>query len=126
MKRGLNAKLAGEVASELMSTDALAAHARDELGLTEALSARPVQAAIASAASFAAGAVLPLAAAVLTPAQASITIATASLVALFGTGALSATIGGAPALRAAGRVTFWGALAMGLTAAVGWLFGAAV
>ena len=124
--RGLNPLLAADVAKELMAKDALGAHARDELGLSDVLSARPVQAAIASAGSFAVGAVLPLATAVVAPAQSSTAIAVASLVALCVTGALSAKIGGAPAVNAAVRVTFWGALAMGLTAAVGWAFGAAV
>jgi VIT1/CCC1 family predicted Fe2+/Mn2+ transporter len=125
-ERGLNPVLAAEVAKELTAKDALAAHARDELGLSDVLSARPVQAAVASAASFAVGALLPLLTAVVAPPPASIAIAAASLVSLFGLGALSAVVGGAPALRAALRVTFWGALAMVLTAAAGWLFGAAV
>jgi vacuolar iron transporter family protein len=90
------------------------------------LSARPGQAALASAASFAVGAALPLATAVLMPSQASTAIAGASLVSLFGLGVLSAKIGGAPALYAAIRVTFWGALAMALTAAAGSLFALAV
>jgi len=124
--RGLNPSLAASVAKELTAKDALGAHARDELGLSDVLSARPVQAGLASAASFAVGAALPLGTAVLAPLQASVAIATASLFSLFGLGALSARIGGAPALNAAVRVTFWGALAMGLTAAVGWAFGAAV
>jgi len=125
IKRGLNPQLAADVARELTATDALGAHARDELGLSDVLSARPAQAAVASAASFAAGAVLPLATAAIAPSLASLSIAGASLISLFGMGALSATIGGAPAVNAAVRVTFWGALAMGLTAAVGWAFGAA-
>ena len=125
IKRGLNPQLAADVARELTAKDALGAHARDELGLSDVLSARPVQAGVASAASFAVGAALPLGTAVLAPSQASVVIATASLFSLFGLGALSARIGGAPALNAAFRVTFWGALAMGLTAAVGWAFGAA-
>jgi len=124
--RGLSPTLAADVAKELMAKDALAAHARDELGLSDALSARPVQAAIASAASFAVGAILPLLTAVIAPGQASIAISVTSLISLFAMGALSAKIGGAPTLYAAMRVTFWGALAMGLTAAVGWVFGAAV
>ena len=124
--RGLNPQLAASVAKELMVKDALGAHARDELGLSEALSARPVQAAVASAASFAIGAILPVMTAVVVPAQASIAIAAISLISLFAMGALSAKIGGAPPLYAAIRVTFWGALAMGLTAAVGWAFDTAV
>ncbi len=124
--RGLRAALAAEVAKELMAKDALGAHARDELGLSEVLSARPVQAALASAGSFAVGAALPLATAILAPSGASVVIATASLVSLFGLGAFSAVVGGAPPTYAAVRVTFWGALAMGLTAAVGRLFSLAV
>ena len=120
--RGLRPELAADVARELMAKDALGAHSRDELGLSATLSARPVQAAFASAASFAVGAVLPLATAVLAPSLVSIAIAAASLVSLFALGALSAAIGGAPPLYPALRVTFWGALAMGLTAAVGSVF----
>jgi len=112
-------------ATALTAKDALDAHARDELGLSGVLSARPVQAALASAASFAVGAVLPLATAILAPSAASPAIAGASLVSLFALGALSAKIGGAPAAYAAVRVTFWGALAMALTAGVGWIFGVA-
>jgi VIT1/CCC1 family predicted Fe2+/Mn2+ transporter len=123
--RGLRPELASEVAKELMAKDAIGAHARDELGLSEVLSARPVQAGLASAASFAIGAALPLATAVLAPWQVSFAIAGASLVSLFGLGLLSAVIGGAPSLYAALRVTFWGALAMALTAGVGWIFGIA-
>jgi len=124
--RGLRPELAADVAKELMAKDALGAHARDELGLTDVLSARPVQAALASATSFAVGATLPLATAVLTPSNASFAIAGASLVSLFVLGALSAVVGGAPPIYAAVRVTFWGALAMGLTAGAGALFGLAV
>jgi VIT1/CCC1 family predicted Fe2+/Mn2+ transporter len=123
--RGLRAELAEAVAKELMAKDALGAHARDELGLSETLTARPVQAAVASAASFAVGAALPLVAAVAASSHASLTIASASLIALFALGALSARIGGAPTIRAAVRVTFWGAIAMALTAGAGWLFGIA-
>jgi len=124
--RGLRPELAAEVAKELMAKDALGAHARDELGLSAVLGARPVQAALASAASFAVGAALPLATAVLAPSGASIAIAGASLVSLFALGALSAKIGGAPMVYAAVRVTFWGAIAMALTAAVGSVFKLAV
>ena len=125
--RGLDQALADQVATRLMAVDALGAHARDELGLTAALSARPVQAALASAASFAVGAALPLLVAAVAPvARAQALIAVTSLVLLFGLGALAAKIGGAPPGRAAWRVTFWGALAMGLTALVGWAFGMAV
>jgi len=125
--RGLDQGLADQVAARLMAVDALGAHARDELGLSEALTARPVQAGLASAASFAVGAALPLVVAVMAPAaQAQALIAVMSLVLLFGLGALAAKVGGAPPGRAAMRVTFWGALAMGLTALVGWAFGQAV
>jgi len=127
VKRGLDQALADQVAARLTAVDALGAHARDELGLSDALSARPVQAGLASAAAFAVGAALPLAVAALAPAaQAQAMIAVTSLVLLFGLGALAATVGGAPPGRAAWRVTFWGALAMGLTALVGWAFGMAV
>ena len=127
VRRGLDQGLADQVAARLMVVDALGAHARDELGLSEALTARPVQAALASAASFAVGAALPLVVAALAPAaQAQALIAVTSLVLLFGLGALAAKVGGAPPGRAAMRVTFWGALAMGLTALVGWAFGMTV
>ena len=127
VKRGLSAELAAGVAAQLMSRDALGAHARDELGLNEALSARPIQAGLASAASFAVGAALPLLTAVLAPARyVGALTGGMSLVLLFGLGALAASIGGAPPLYAALRVTFWGALAMGLTAVVGWAFGLVV
>jgi VIT1/CCC1 family predicted Fe2+/Mn2+ transporter len=124
--RGLQPALAGQVARDLTDRDALGAHARDELGLSDVLSARPGQAAFASAASFAVGAVLPLAVAVFAPSGGSPAIAAGSLVSLFALGALSATIGGAPVARAAIRVTFWGAIAMALTALVGWIFGTTV
>ena len=127
VRRGLDQGLADQVAARLMVVDALGAHARDELGLSKALTARPVQAALASAASFAVGAALPLVVAALAPAaQAQALIALSSLVLLFGLGALAAKVGGAPPGRAAMRVTFWGALAMGLTALVGWAFGMTV
>ena len=125
--RGLSRELAGEVARQLTVHDALGAHARDELGISAAHSARPVQAALTSAATFAAGAVLPLAAALLSPAAAAVPIVTAtSLAFLVGLGAVGASAGGAPVGRAALRVAFWGALAMALTAGVGRLFGAVV
>jgi len=124
--RGLRPELAADVAKELTAMDALGAHARDELGLSATLSARPIQAAFASAASFAVGAALPVATAVMVSSYASFAIAGASLVSLFGLGALSAVIGGAPPIYAAVRVTFWGALAMATTAGVGWVFGLAV
>ena len=124
--RGLRPELAAQIAKEFMAKDALAAHARDELGLSTTLTARPVQAAVASAASFAVGAVLPLATAVIAPSLGSLAIAGASLVSLIALGGLAAKTGGAPPARAAFRVAFWGALAMGLTAGAGWVFGLAV
>ena len=125
--RGLDRALAVRVADQLMAHGALAAHARDELGISEVGSARPVQAALASAASFAVGAALPLLAAVLSPATAiAPLVAATTLAALALLGAIGAWTGGAPAVRAAARVTFWGALAMGLTAGVGALVGAAI
>jgi len=125
--RGLDEQLARQVAEQLTRSDALGAHLRDELGISEALSARPIQAALASAAAFAAGAVLPLAAVVLAPESLEIfTVAGTSLLFLAGLGALSASVGGAPVARATVRVTFWGALAMLLTAAIGAAFGAVV
>lgn len=125
--RGLEAGLAQQVAEQLMQHDALGAHARDELGISETLSARPVQAALASAASFAAGAALPLAVAVLAPERGLIFwVAGMSLICLAALGALAARAGGAGTLLGAWRVTFWGALAMAATAGVGALFGATV
>jgi len=122
--RGLNADLAKQVADELMARDALGAHARDELGITSVASARPVQAAMASAASFTAGAALPLAVAALVPISAlSGAVAASSLVFLAALGALAARTGGAPIVASTLRVTFWGALAMAITAGAGALFG---
>ena len=127
VKRGLEAALAQQVAGQLMAHDALGAHARDELGISEAFSARPMQAALASAASFAVGAALPLAVTAMAPAQdLMVWVAAASLLFLAVLGAVAARAGGAPVLAGAGRVTFWGALAMGITAVVGSLFGAVV
>jgi VIT1/CCC1 family predicted Fe2+/Mn2+ transporter len=126
-KRGLEAGLARQVAEQLTARDALGAHARDELGISEVLSARPVQAAFASAGTFAVGAVLPLLVAALAPAGAVIPLVSgASLGFLALLGGLAARTGGAPVLAGTARVTFWGALAMALTAAVGALFGAVV
>jgi VIT1/CCC1 family predicted Fe2+/Mn2+ transporter len=125
--RGLTPEFAALVAQQLMASDALAAHARDELGLSTTLSARPVQAALASAASFAVGAALPLVVAALSTLQwAPAMIVATSLVSLSALGATSAAVGGAPAFTASVRVTFWGALAMTMTWAVGWLFGQAI
>jgi VIT1/CCC1 family predicted Fe2+/Mn2+ transporter len=122
--RGLDPELAREVSVQLMAHDALGAHARDELGITEALSARPTQAAFASAAAFAVGASMPLATVLVSPHELLIpAVAATTLVFLAGLGALAATVGGAPVARGALRVTFWGALAMALTAGVGKLFG---
>ena len=123
--RGLEPALAKQVAEQLMQHDALGAHARDELGISEALSARPLQAALASAGSFAVGAALPLAVTALAPASGLIVwVAAASLCFLALLGILAARAGGANAASSAWRVTFWGALAMALTAGVGALFGA--
>lgn len=125
--RGLRPDLAQEVAEQLMAHDALGAHARDELGISETLSARPVQAALASAASFAVGAALPLAVTALAPEQGLIPwVSGTSLVFLAVLGAMAARAGGAGILAGAWRVTFWGALAMAITAGVGALFGAVV
>jgi VIT1/CCC1 family predicted Fe2+/Mn2+ transporter len=127
VQRGLDPALAKEVAAQLMAHDALGAHGRDELGISEIVNARPVQAALASAATFAVGAALPLLAVLFTPAAYLIAVvAGASLLFLGTLGGLAAFVGGANAIKGAWRVTFWGALAMGLTAGVGRLFGAAV
>jgi len=126
-KRGLEPALARTVARQLMAHDALAAHARDELGMSSELAARPLQAAAASAATFAVGAALPILAVILaSPATLAPTVSGLSLVCLAGLGALAARAGGASASVGAARVAFWGALAMGVTAGVGALFGAAV
>jgi VIT1/CCC1 family predicted Fe2+/Mn2+ transporter len=125
MKRGLEPALAQQVAEQLMAHDALGAHARDELGISETLSAKPVQAALASAASFAVGAALPLAVTALAPPTGLIAwVSGTSLVFLAALGALAARAGGAGLITGAWRVTFWGALAMAITAAVGAWFGA--
>ncbi|MEZ5995007.1 MAG: VIT family protein [Hyphomonadaceae bacterium] len=125
--RGVERDLARQVAVQMTAKDALAAHARDELGISPFSTARPVQAAVASAFSFAAGAVLPLSVALLTPLQSagwSVSIASLFFLALLG--AWSARAGGAPVAKAVGRVTFWGAFAMAATAAIGSLFGTMV
>jgi VIT1/CCC1 family predicted Fe2+/Mn2+ transporter len=122
--RGLDPALANQVADQLMAHDALGAHARDELGISETLSARPIQAALASAASFAVGATLPLAVTAVVPeAQLIPVVAGTSLLFLALLGALAARAGGAGVSVGAIRVTFWGALAMAATAGVGALFG---
>jgi vacuolar iron transporter family protein len=124
--RGLNAGLAAEVATQLMKHDALGAHARDELGISETLTARPVQAAFASAGTFSVGAVLPLLLVLLVPASALMwAVSISSLLFLALLGSLAARAGGASVITSALRVTFWGALAMALTAGVGALFGVA-
>jgi len=123
--RGLEPALAVQVAKQLMEHDALGAHARDELGISEAFTARPVQAALASAASFAVGAALPLAVTVLFPGTYLIVcVAGASLLFLALLGAIAARAGGSSILIGAWRVTFWGALAMAITAGAGLMFGA--
>jgi vacuolar iron transporter family protein len=122
--RGLESELAHEVARQLMEHDALGAHARDELGLTEVMTARPLQAAFASAATFAAGATLPILTVLIAgSAHASIVVAIVSLICLAILGALAARAGGASPWIGMARVAFWGAAAMALTAAVGKLFG---
>lgn len=125
--RGLDATLARTVAQQLMRGNALRAHLRDELGHSEEFAARPLQAALASAGTFAIGAALPLVTAAVAPvASLTMLVATISLLCLAGLGALAANAGGAPMGRGALRVAFWGALAMALTAAVGALFGTTV
>jgi VIT1/CCC1 family predicted Fe2+/Mn2+ transporter len=122
--RGLDPKLAREVAQQLMAHDALGAHARDELGISEVLSARPLQAALASAACFAAGALLPLLVVLLAPQAWLIPLVSAtSLVFLAALGGVAAWIGNARVITGALRVTFWSALAMAVTAGIGALFG---
>lgn len=124
VERGLSPDLARQVADQLMAHDALGAHARDELGISEFTTARPIQAALTSAATFAVGAALPLATAMIVPVTAVVpAVAGASLVFLAALGALGARTGGAPVGRATLRVAFWGALAMGLTAGIGAVFG---
>jgi VIT1/CCC1 family predicted Fe2+/Mn2+ transporter len=125
--RGLDPGLAGSVAEQLMAADALGAHARDELGITETLRARPLQAAIASAISFSLGASVPILTALVTPAGRIGPVAAATaLTSLLVLGGTAAWAGGASVPRGALRVAFWGALAMALTAAVGSLFGTTV
>jgi VIT1/CCC1 family predicted Fe2+/Mn2+ transporter len=127
MHRGLDAQTARTVALQLMEKDALGAHARDELGISDLTAARPVQAAIASAASFAVGAAAPLAVAIATPAAwTTLTVSVSTLFFLAVLGAIGARAGGAEPWRACARVTFWGAAAMAVTAGIGGLIGAAV
>ena len=125
--RGLDPSLAKQVAEQLMTHDALGAHARDELGISESLIARPVQAALASAGSFAVGAALPLLSVIVAPESRLVpAVSGVSLIFLAALGVLAARAGGAPVMKSAFRVAFWGALAMALTAAVGALFGTVV
>ncbi len=125
-KRGLDPELALKVADQLMAKDALGVHAREELGISEMTAAQPVQAALTSAATFAAGAALPLIVAIFTPPQYMVwTVSISALVFLAGLGALGARAGGADVTRAVVRVAFWGAVAMAATAGIGAMFGVA-
>lgn len=125
--RGLDPRLADEVATQLMAHGALDAHMRDELGITESLRARPLQAALASAVSFAAGALAPVLVAAIVPLGGILAwVVCTTVVFLAILGGLAARTGGAAVVPAAVRVTIWGALAMGVTTAIGWLFGVAV
>jgi len=125
--RGLRPALAQQVAIELMAHDALGAHARDELGISASLQARPVQAALTSALTFAIGAALPLVVVLLVAEEILVpAVASTSLLCLGSLGGLAARVGGAPPVTGAVRVVFWGALAMAVTAAIGALFGTAV
>ena len=127
VKRGLDQELARHVAQELMNKDALAAHAHDELGISKISEARPIQAALTSAAAFTAGAALPVAAVILAPSAIVVpVVAAASLIYLAILGVVGAKAGGAAILPATIRVTFWGALAMAVTAGIGMLIGKAV
>ena len=124
VKRGLDADLALQVADQLMAKDALGAHARDELGISEVTTARPVQASLTSAATFAVGAALPLAMVLISPADKLVYwVSAAALVFLALLGAVGAWVGGSNITRATLRVSFWGAFAMGLTAVIGHLVG---
>jgi VIT1/CCC1 family predicted Fe2+/Mn2+ transporter len=125
VRRGLEPDLARQVAEQLMAHDALGAHARDELGISEITTARPIQAALASAATFAVGAAMPVLTVIITPRPALIAVVIASSILFLAVlGGFGAYAGGAPIWKAALRVTFWGALAMALTAGVGAVFGA--
>jgi VIT1/CCC1 family predicted Fe2+/Mn2+ transporter len=127
VQRGVQPELATQVAEQLMAHDALGTHAREELGISELTAARPIQAAMASAGTFAVGAAMPLLVAWIAPQPALIwMVIVSSLVFLAALGGWGAQAGGAKILTGAWRVTFWGAIAMGLTAAVGWMFGATV
>jgi vacuolar iron transporter family protein len=122
IRRGLDRELATQVSQQLMAHDALGAHARDDIGITEALTARPLQAAIMSSVSFTLGGIVPLLGGLLSPRKESLVIAVVSSVFLAALGALAARAGGAPIVRGAARVLIWGALVMGVTSAVGTLF----
>ena len=127
VSRGLDRELATKVAAQLTAHDALGTHAREELGISETVTAHPIQAAVVSALTFAVGAVVPLIVALLAPAgQIVLLVAGSALLALATLGAVGASIGGAPLRRGAARVTFWGALAMAATAVVGRLFGVTI
>lgn len=127
MARGVSAEVADKVAEQLMAHDALGAHARDELGISEITAARPLQAAVTSAATFSAGAALPLLVVALAPVTTLIwSVSLTALAGLAVLGALGAKAGGAPLMRSVLRVTFWGAFAMALTAGIGRLFGTVV
>jgi VIT1/CCC1 family predicted Fe2+/Mn2+ transporter len=127
VQRGVEPGLARQVAQQLMAKDALGAHARNELGISEISTARPVQAALTSAATFAVGAALPLLIVVITPTRFLVAaVSVASLIFLALLGAIGARTGGADVVKATARVMFWGALAMALTASVGAVFGTAV
>jgi VIT1/CCC1 family predicted Fe2+/Mn2+ transporter len=127
MDRGLDRELAAQVAIQLTERDALGAHARDELGISETVTARPIQAALVSALTFALGAVVPLIVVLLSPeSRIIVLVAISTVMGLAVLGGLGASAGGAGLLRGAARVTFWGALAMAATAAVGAIFGVAV
>ena len=125
VRRGLEPDFARQVARQLMTKDALVAHARDELGLTEEQAARPLQAALASAGTFAVGAAVPILSIIVVPPSVMI-VSSISLVCLIALGAIAARTGGASAIVGAARVGFWGALAMALTAGVGRMFGTAI
>jgi VIT1/CCC1 family predicted Fe2+/Mn2+ transporter len=127
IKRGVEVGLARQVADQLMAKDALGAHAQDELGISEITTARPIQAALTSAATFAIGAAMPLLMVVVSPARTLVPVVSiASLMFLALLGAVGARAGGADVVRATARVTFWGALAMALTAGIGAIVGKAV
>lgn len=127
VQRGLDTKLAATVSQQLMRFDALGSHARDELGITEEFSAKPIQAALTSAGAFSVGALLPLAMVVLFPGETLIaTVSLTAILFLIALGILAAQVGGASLWKGALRVGFWGALAMAITAGIGWVFGTVV